>query len=180
MQRKNTDSPFDETAPSLAEMDTVLNASRLVEISQSIYDGVVHLPDDDRLAPRRITEPALHNVDKLQIDDNFRDWTADRHRRWGVSRFRYNWDGNQDDRYNQVLFAFFLRTFDFVARAGQLSYATATILASTNEYSLIMAQTQKHFEYLSDQRRKWLRNPDAMIRSKDINRAAKLRGAVSI
>lgn len=125
MQRKNTDSPFDETAPSLAEMDTVLNASRLVEISQSIYDGAVHLPDDDRLAPRRITEPALHNVDKLQIDDNFRDWTADRHRRWGVSRFRYNWDGNQDDRYNQVLFAFFLRNFR-LRRAGwsaQLCYS---------------------------------------------------------
>lgn len=182
MQRPTANSPYDATCPSpefMLRVEDVLSGFD-AERSQS---GSLQLPADDLLANRSNKDKVvLRKMEKVDLDDNHLDWVKDRFRRWGIPRFHYNWDGSQDDRYNQILFLFFLRTFDQVARLGlQLTNNSALAMALMkykDDYSVIMAQTQKHFEHLTTERKRWLKDNTSISKRLIANQNAKHRQAV--
>jgi hypothetical protein len=80
-----------------------------------------------------------------KISDNFHDYLLSFLRRWGLRRFTFDWDGNFDDRYNQISLQLFLRTFKQALLAREYGVNKVKI---PRDDLMLSAMVYRHFKTL--------------------------------
>ena len=150
MQRQSTKDDF-PPVPSLEQKQAIINIheSLLITLSARI--------NDDRMLPSSDSDKVLlvKTKELESMDDTRLDWVHDRFIRWNIPRFLYDFNSPPDDRYNQILLSFFVRTFEHLLTTDLFGITAMEAYNNLghNRYTLLMAQTTKHLEMLTKMRK---------------------------
>ncbi|KAK4696060.1 hypothetical protein P7C70_g8438, partial [Phenoliferia sp. Uapishka_3] len=130
------------------------------EALESRYPTNAELPTkhSNYILPRK---PTL--LKQKYINDNFHDYILSLMRRWGILRFTFDWNGNFDDRYNQVMLQFFIRTFCQGSLSGQFGTLVQT---GDRDILVLTSMIGLHWITLCGQYTAQQKNPFALKKSR--------------